>query len=128
MSRYPQFSDLVGMTLVAVLVQQDHATEDDEIVFLTDAGRRFRLYHPQDCCEHVSINDIEGDVSDLVGTPITLAEEASSGSAERPEYSDESWTWTFYRIATAKGFVTIRWFGTSNGYYSESVYFAEVLP
>lgn len=130
MSGSPQFSDLIGMTLVAVLVQRDHATKDDEIVFLTDKGRRFCMYHPEDCCEHVSINDIEGDVADLIGSPVTLAEESSNGSddgAERPEhdYCDDSWTWTFYRIATAKGFVTIRWFGSSNGYYSEAVYFAE---
>ena len=70
------------------------------------------MFHIQECCED----------DDLVGSPILLAEEVTN-----QEVKDvlESSTWTFYKLATIKGYVDIRWVGTSNGYYSESVDFKE---
>lgn len=119
------FSVLLGQTLESV----DGAVGDGELIFTTADGRTFKLFHDQDCCESVAVEDIVGDLSDLVGSPITLAEKSVGGDDPEgytpPEYRD-SYTWTFYRIATAKGHVDIRWLGTSNGYYSEGVSFAEV--
>ena len=88
------------------------------------------MYHWQDCCESVTIEDVVGDLADLVGEPILIAEEATSD--ENPDgVETDIWgtcTWTFYKFATRKGSVTIRWYGESNGYYSESVDFEEVSP
>ena len=68
--------------------------------------------------------EVVGDVQDLIGVPLLVAEESSSGEnpegAEVSEYQ-ESFTWTFYKLATIKGYVDIRWYGESNGYYSEGV-------
>ena len=117
-----QFSDLIGKTLTAV----SGKVGEDEVVF-TGHGKAWRLFHYEDCCECVQVEDICGDLQDLVGAPILQAEESTSDT--HPEGYDgnpESFTWTFYRLATIKGSVVIRWLGESNGYYSESVDFEEI--
>ena len=75
--------------------------------------------HELDCCENVFLEDITGDLNDLVGVPLLLAEERSEDG--KCEYG--TCLWTFYEFRTVKGSVTVRWFGESNGYYSESVDF-----
>lgn len=98
----------------------------DSILFQCADGSEFTMWHDQDCCESVAINDIEGDIADLIGVPLVVCEMVDSTDYPSPpgEYVD-SYTWTFYRLATQKGFVVIRWLGESNGYYSESVDFAK---
>lgn len=91
---------------------------DELRLYLTDT-HYVRFYHQQNCCESVSIEDICGDLSDLVGEPLTEAEEVRGYTG--PEQDYESYTWTFYRFATRRGSVTVRWLGHSNGYYSERV-------
>jgi hypothetical protein len=103
---------------------------DEELVFTTTGGETWKLYHKQDCCESVSIEDITGELSDLVGAPFLMAEEISQEN-ENPEGVEvrgehESFTWTFYKFATIKGYVTVRWYGSSSGDYSESVDFRRV--
>lgn len=117
------FEDLKGKTLLRIdKLSSDY--DGDSIVFTLDNGDRYRLFHYQDCCECVYVEDICGDLDDLIGTPITIAEEAQSGDNPEgyaPSDYQDSFTWTFYKLATIKGYVTIRWYGESNGYYSEAV-------
>lgn len=116
---HQDIKDMIGVTMMACT----GAEVEDEMVFTAEDGRRFIFYHAQECCESVAIEDVVGDLSDLVGAPILVAEEVSSDNpeGERDEYGYR--TWTFYRFATVKGTVTVRWLGESNGYYSESVDF-----
>lgn len=113
----PSFADLVGKTIVDV--EMSKGDGDDRIDFTLSTGETFRLYHEQDCCEGVNIADVNGDLAKLRGE-VKLAEESTNSEDDPPEYPD-SWTWTFYRIATDAEHVDIRWLGESNGYYSESV-------
>ena len=74
----------------------------------------------------MSLEDTCGNLDDLIGSPILMGEEDESrdipDGAPIEEY-DDSFTWTFYKLATAKGYVTLRWYGSSNGYYSKRVDF-----
>lgn len=120
MTKYVDFEILEG--LVLSLAQ---AYNNEEIYFETVDGRKFRMYHPQDCCESVSIEDINGDLNNLLDSPITLASKRTKDD-EEGEYGDIG-MWTFYTIATVKGYVDIRWYGTSNGYYAVGVDFEEII-
>jgi hypothetical protein len=112
------FEDLLGKTITEINKENDGY--DDRLFITCLDGSEYLMYHDQDCCESVSIEDIAGDLEDLKGHPILRAEARSN---QEDGGHGDSCTWTFYELATIKGSVTIRWFGTSNGYYSESVSF-----
>ena len=120
-----KFEELLGTIILKI---EGAERGNGEITFRLLDGRIFQLYHDQDCCESVSIEDIAGDITDLLDSPILVAEESVGerpADVPVPDWEDSE-TWTFYRIGTIKGTVVIRWLGSSNGYYSESVDFAEM--
>ena len=112
----------MAQMLGKTFVQVTGAVGNFDLLFETANGERFMFAHQQDCCERVDINDIVGDLEDLVGEPLLLAEEVQGETpVDFNEREYESVTWTFYKFATRKGYVDVRWLGESNGYYSESV-------
>jgi hypothetical protein len=113
--KYSGLAQMIGLTMVSV-----ENLDDAELIFTADTGLKFVLYHEQDCCESVYIESIVGDLKDLVGFPILVAEESTSKSPLNVD-SEISTTWTFYKFATIKGYVDVRWQGQSTGFYSESV-------
>lgn len=109
-----EFSELTGKTIIAI----EGAEKGSECVTITCSDlTRFVLYHSQDCCETVQVEDVAGEPGDLIGHVVALAEETSNN--ENPPPHADSWTWTFYRIRTHGGDLTLRWLGESNGYYGE---------
>ena len=143
-----EFETLLGRRIADIHVLSDH--EQVLIVDYDDNG--FLLCHTQDCCESVYLEDIEGDLEDLLDIPLVQAEEISSNDGEpwraegkeanhfkleqaigllepppqRPD--EESYTWTFYRLSTQAGGAVLRWYGSSNGYYGESVDVYQISP
>jgi hypothetical protein len=109
---------MVGRTFVRV----EGSVGDQEMLFVADNGEKFLFTHFQDCCESVDINDIVGDLQDLVGEPLLIAEQVDGEvPADWDDEYTESYTFTFYKFATRKGYVDVRWLGESNGYYGEGV-------
>lgn len=102
---------------------------DEELRFVTNHGT-YRMFHDQDCCESVSLAEVVGDLNDIRGelleAEMVTSDNKTPEGVAPPKYPD-SYTWTFYKLGTAKGCVVLRWLGESNGYYSENVDL-ELLP
>jgi hypothetical protein len=110
--------------LLGKIVTKIETDRSESILFICSNGDHYKMHHEQNCCESVTIEDIVGDLDDLIGNPILEAEEVTEEGKEMDSYSS---TWTFYKLGTIKGNVTIRWYGESNGYYSESVSFGKIV-
>jgi hypothetical protein len=110
------FSDLVGKKIASI----EGGLNSDKLVFTCTDGSEYEMYHNQDCCESVSIEDIDSNLQDFVGETILGAEETSNSAGD---CDDGSCTWTFYKLYSLNHSATIRWYGSSNGYYSTGVSF-----
>lgn len=115
---------LVGKIFTSVWLDKGDCANDSCVYFMRDKGEAsYMLVHVQECCEEVWLEDVCGDLQDLANSPILRAEASSEMSKEatvEDYYGDmQKPLWTFYKIETIKGGVTIRFCGASNGYYSE---------
>lgn len=117
-------NEMIGLIFDRVHVNNDKTEltfENDNVTYI--------FYHENDCCESVSIEDICGDLSDLENSPLMQISESTSNTNPdnfTKKYQDY-FTWTFYKFATIKGYVDVRWYGESNGYYSEAVNLKKII-
>ena len=115
-----KLADMHGKTAIAV------GRGVDWLTLTFDDGSRYEFEHEQSCCECFYLEDVCGDLGDLLGTPLLGAEVVSSD--DEPGPGAESYTWSFYKLWTATGCVTLRFLGTSSGYYSETVDIKRTSP
>lgn len=101
---------LLGFTLSAV----EHNDDDEVITFTRTDGVQVKMYHEQECCEHVWVEEIHGDLQALIGHPLTTAEVYTRDGGESEDGDDRMFT--FYRIGNERHMVTIRWCGESHHY------------
>ena len=91
-------------------------------VFIRTNDETYKIYHAQDCCEHVRIVKVIGNVDELIGEVVFAEEDAGANEPDwHDEYLDESRTWTKYVLKTANASLEFWFLGESNGYYSEDV-------
>jgi len=120
MVKIVDFSELCGKTFNKI----EHY-EEALVFYDNDSQKIYYLHHEQDCCEGIWIEDICGDLQSLINNIILVASEESNKkvpeSENHSEYNEyyDSYTWTFYILETMDASITIRFYGASNGYYSE---------
>ena len=95
---------LVGLTLSSI-----SKVDNDRIELKTIDGRSFIFFHSQDCRETVSIYDIKGKFSWLMGSPILKAKEEIRNEDPTDLFGvfkntfRDSYTWTIHTLTNGVG-------------------------
>ena len=121
---FASLETLIGKTLSMV-----YKPENSDLMLILKvegAEERYGFYHQQDCCESVYLEDVVGDLDNLIGNPILVAEEISDTTRDEQDEWGGIVQYTYYKLATIKGHVDLRFCGSSNGYYSVGVNFVRV--
>lgn len=127
-----KFENLLGKVLKKI-ERTDSKEYGERLIFVLKNGNKYCLYNPEHGNDQrLFIEDVCGDLTDLIDNPILLAEEVSNHNKNpekikppKNQEEDNSFTWTFYKLSTILGSVTIRFYGESNGYYSEKASFGK---
>lgn len=128
-----EFETLKGHTLKNYISYDDsYSGGSVELEIKSRNGYTFKFRHYQQCCEHVYLEDVLDDLLDIIQSDeeILYAEKSSSEddnyndqALEFPGDSENTVTYTFYKLRTKSYSCTLRFYGTSNGCYSEDVDF-----
>lgn len=121
-TRNCRVEELAGKTIINL---DDSANGD--LRFTMDDGSVYEMGYIPDCCATCDIESGLSDLQAMVGQKlVSVSMDTSSerpADVAKPEYEPESQTWTFYTFRSNEATAQLRWFGESNGYYSESVTF-----
>jgi hypothetical protein len=64
----------MSIMLGKVITEIEGGIGDDVLRFACSDGSKYQLYHSQNCCESVTIDDVVGDLKDLIGQPLLMSE------------------------------------------------------
>jgi len=131
---YPKNLEKDVSILVGKIITNIEVSDGKTILLFTTSDDKFyKMYHEQDCGEDIYLEDVNGDMADLIGVPLLTAEAISNNNKipfvkgrNHCHIDMASYTWTFFKFETSNGFVVLRWCGNSNGCYSEEVEFSEI--
>lgn len=115
------YSEFSGKTIQEIRGCKKHS---DEVTIIFTDGSCLKFYHRQDCCETILLEDYDITPEWLIDSKIISVEERISRSGEGIKPLNnwaESYTWSFYAIKTSSSTMVLRWYGESNGWYSETV-------
>ena len=99
--------------------------DSTEVKIIFKDGGEIIQNHKQEWSEEVYVEQVDGNVFMHEGAIVYELLEKVCSKDEIPEEellsSSDSLTATFYTLKTSKGYLDWRWYGESNGYYSENV-------
>lgn len=111
--------NLIGATILSVNPNTNR--RDDALLYIkTDKGT-MTFYHAQQWSEQVWLEDGLEDLEKMIGEKVLHAEVIKNYDEDALDEEDDSYTWIYYKISTLNHDCTLRFYGTSNGYYSEGV-------
>ena len=70
-----------------IITSIDKIDTDKELIFTDSDGIKYRMYHPRDCCEDVYLDDINGDLDDIINS--NIRENSSNISMDNNESIDK---------------------------------------
>lgn len=114
-----ELSDLIGNVFDTVTLN------GGAVEFYNNNKLMFCLHHEQSCCEIVELIDGFDELHLLQNGPImqSYATYSHDGELKYTENGNsyDNLTWSFYTFSTFYHSVTLRFYGQSNGCYSETV-------
>lgn len=116
--------DLIGRKIVQLELDKPYQ-KTYGLVFTLDDGSEYVMGHEQDCCEEVILEDHQDGELDALRNATVLDVEVVKDLQWDGELDDRE-QYTFYKFKTDKGYTTLRWVGSDNGYYSVDVDFWRV--
>ena len=121
--------EMLGKTIVKIIINDKNGKEfgksSTSIKMETSDGTVYS-FHGEDEGSQIYIESVVGDLEDLIGNPLLQAEMVTNKENSSRIRGEGGYTWTFYKFATVKGYVTIRWLGDDwSGYYGEEVAMAK---